>query len=104
MIIIINHAKKKKLAKLSSILVKHKITCSNWLPWNWVSRVHSHHQHGVHVCLCVHFLQLLHRRNIWVPSKYSYFIPYSCWLWGAGGFYWPCLPRQGYCVEIHYRV
>ncbi len=50
-IIIINHAQKKKLAKLSSILVKHKITCSNWLPWNWVSRVHSLTTNMV--CMCV---------------------------------------------------
>jgi hypothetical protein len=19
-------------------------------------------------------------------------------------FYWPCLPKQGFCVQIHYRV
>ncbi len=49
---IINHAK-EKLAKCVFHTHETQNTCSNWLPWKWVSRMHSHHHHGVSVCVYV---------------------------------------------------
>ncbi len=72
---------KKSLQNVSSILMKHKI----------LVQIDCHGSGSAEciltitmVCLCVSMYALptiVHRRNIWVPSKYSYFIPYSCWLW-----------------------